>query len=153
MGTGHWNGLAGKVGVDMKFYWLILAVLAVWRVTHLLNAEDGPWDVIFRLRRWAGTGFWASLMDCFYCLSLWIAAPTAYLVGTSWMERGLLWPAISGAAILLERLVPDKMRADESYSEVEEKAYVLREESTDVENAERREDDGRREQFEGGHLV
>lgn len=137
----------------MKFYWLILAVFAVWRVTHLFNAEDGPWDLVFRLRRWAGSGFWSSLMDCFYCLSLWIAAPVAYLVGASWMERGLLWPAISAGAILLERLVPDKMRANESYSEVEEKAYVLREESTDVENAERGEVDGRGRELEARQLV
>ena len=54
---------------------------------------------------------------------------------------------------LLERFVPDKTRTDESYSEVEEKAYVLREESTDVENAERCENDGRREQFGADHLV
>ena len=39
MGT----GLRGKVGVGMKKVLLgqILAVLAVWRVTHLLNDEDG----------------------------------------------------------------------------------------------------------------
>jgi hypothetical protein len=141
------------LGSRVKFYWLILAVLAVWRVTHLLNAEDGPWNLVFRLRRWVGTGFWASLMDCFYCLSLWVAAPAAYLVGASWMERGLLWPAISAGAILLERLVPDKTQAIESYSETEEKAYVLREESTDVEDSERCEIDGRGREFETGQLV
>src|ERR1035437_352360 len=87
----------------MKFYWLVLGILCVWRVTHLLNAEDGPWDLLVRLRRRVGNGFWGGLLDCFYCLSLWVAAPFALVFGQGWKERLLLWPALSGAACLLER--------------------------------------------------
>lgn len=87
----------------MDVYRFVLGVLAVWRVTHLLYAEDGPWDVIVRVRRLAGTGFWGRLLDCFYCLSLWMAAPLAVLLGSGWAERLLLWPALSAGAILLER--------------------------------------------------
>ena len=88
----------------MRYYWLTLGILAVWRVTHLLNAEDGPWDVMVRLRGWAGHGFPGELLDCFYCLSLWISAPLAYFIGDGWKERLLLWPAMSAGAILLEKL-------------------------------------------------
>ena len=88
----------------MKFYWLILGVLAVWRITHLLNAEDGPRDLFVWLRRRAGDGFWSGLLDCFYCLSLWIAAPFAWELGESWKERLLLWPALSAGSIVIERL-------------------------------------------------
>ena len=84
-------------------YNLILAVLGVWRITHLLNAEDGPGRALVRLRQWVGFGFWGELLDCFSCLSLWVAAPFAILLGASWDEKLLLWPALSGAAILLER--------------------------------------------------
>ncbi|HTU44139.1 MAG TPA: DUF1360 domain-containing protein [Bryobacteraceae bacterium] len=80
----------------------------MWRVTHLLNAEDGPWRLSMRLRRHAGNGFWGELLDCFYCLSLWIAAPFAIGLGSSAKERALLWPALSAAAILLERLTAAK---------------------------------------------
>jgi hypothetical protein len=103
--------------LGMQFYWLTLGVLSVWRVTHLLNAEDGPWDLVVRLRRRAGNGFWAKLMDCFYCLSLWIAAPAAYFIGSRWFERLLLWLALSAGAILLERLVPERTEAAPFYSE------------------------------------
>ncbi len=82
---------------------LILAALAVWRVTHLLQAEDGPWDVIARLRRLAGHGVLGSLLDCFYCLSIWIALPFAWWLGSTPADRALLWPALSAAAILLDR--------------------------------------------------
>lgn len=87
----------------MRFYWLIISALAVWRLTHLLAAEDGPWDVFVRIRRKIGDGFWGWLLDCFYCLSLWIAAPFAYLVGESLRERLMLWLALSAGAILIER--------------------------------------------------
>jgi hypothetical protein len=88
----------------MDFYWFLLAALATWRITHLLSAEDGPWNLLASLRRILGTGFWATLVDCFYCLSLWVALPLAFVTGHSSRERLLLWPALSAAAIVIERL-------------------------------------------------
>lgn len=89
----------------------ILATLAVWRFTHLIAAEDGPFKLIAWLRGKAGSGFWGTLMDCFYCLSMWIAIPFAIVMGGSRWHKFLLWPALSAAAILLnrvaDRLVPD----------------------------------------------
>jgi hypothetical protein len=83
---------------------LVLAILGVWRVTHLLWGEDGPGDLVIRLRRLAGDGFFGRVLDCFYCLSLWIAAPFAIAVAQTWPERTLAWLGLSGGAILLERL-------------------------------------------------
>jgi hypothetical protein len=87
----------------MPIAWVPIAILGVWRITHLLAAEDGPADVVVRLRRAAGDGFWGRLLDCFYCLSLWVAVPFALVVGQRWLERVLLWLALSAGAILLER--------------------------------------------------
>lgn len=95
----------------MTVFEFVLATLAVWRVTHLSVAEDGPFRVIARVRRSAGRGFWGTLLDCFYCLSLWIAIPFAILLASSWGKRVLLWLAMSAAAILInrfaDRLAPD----------------------------------------------
>ena len=88
----------------MRFYWFLLGSLAVWRVTHLLQAEDGPWRLSARLRRQAGSGFFGELLDCFYCLSLWVALPFAWVLGAGWGERAVLWLALSGAACLTERI-------------------------------------------------
>lgn len=111
----------------MQFYWLALGVLAVWRVTHLVNAEDGPWDLIVRLRRFAGSGIAGQLLDCFYCLSIWIAAPAAYWIGQGKKERWLLWPALSAGAILLERLTARDTRVPPAlYFEGEEEDELLR---------------------------
>ena len=90
---------------------LVLAVLATWRVTHLLASEDGPGDVIFRLRRWVGESVWGKLMDCFNCLSLWIAIPFALFVSRQPLEWPVIWLAISGGACLLERMVREPVLA------------------------------------------
>jgi len=95
-----------------KFYWLVLAVLAVWRATHLAIAEDGPFRLFLRWRtvtRASFGGSWGELFNCFYCLSLWIAAPLAWFLGGVWTERLILWLALSGAAILLERATAPPM--------------------------------------------
>jgi hypothetical protein len=109
----------------MKFYWLALGVLGVWRITLLLAYEDGPGEVLVGLRRAAGAGFWGKLLDCFYCLSVWIAIPFAYWLGDGWRERLLLWPALSGGAILLERASRGFAAAPALYHEDEEDSDAL----------------------------
>jgi hypothetical protein len=116
----------------MRFYWLLLALLSVWRITHLLAEEDGPWDLVVWLRRRQGDGFWGRLLDCFYCLSLWIAVPFAYLLGETWDQRLFHWPAISAGAILLERITRGPESPTPEYEEDEEVPNaVLRQPETD----------------------
>ena len=50
----------------LKFYWFIIGILIVWRATHFFQAEDGPWDIVVRLQKRAGDGFWGELTDCVY---------------------------------------------------------------------------------------
>jgi hypothetical protein len=82
----------------------VLAVLATWRVTHLLASEDGPADIIVRFRVLLGQSIVGKLMDCFNCLSLWIAALAALFVSRRPLEWLFCWLALSGGACLLERL-------------------------------------------------
>jgi hypothetical protein len=90
---------------------LAAGAAAVWRVTHLFHAEDGPWDLLARLRRLAGESVWGKMLDCFYCLSVWMALLFAAALGATRMERLVLWPALSGAAILLERATARSTRS------------------------------------------
>jgi hypothetical protein len=92
--------------LDAAGPWLtfVLAALATWRVTHLLANEDGPADVVFKLRRRIGDGFIGALMDCFNCMSVWVAAAFAFFLSRSLGLWFLSWLALSGAACLLERL-------------------------------------------------
>lgn len=87
---------------------LVVAVLATWRLCHLLAHEDGPMDLVLRLRERAGSGTWGRLMDCPYCLSLWWALPFAAWLAQDWslglLPATALWLAISGGASLIEKL-------------------------------------------------
>lgn len=81
----------------------IVTILAAWRITHLLSKEDGPLDIVFLIRKKAGAGFFGSLLDCFYCTSVWTSLPFGLWLGNNWWEKLLYWWAISGAACLLEQ--------------------------------------------------
>ena len=96
----------------------VLGSLATWRVTHLLAEEDGPADLVVRLRARLGAGPLGELMDCFYCLSVWVAAPASIAVARRRRDLPVIWLALSGAACLLERATaapephPDETRGD-----------------------------------------
>jgi len=101
---------------------LLIGALAVWRITYALTYEDGPARVLARLREAAAR--WGSLLECFYCASVWTALPVALAIGTTILERALLWPALSGAACLLHRTTERGQTA--LYWEEEEDDHVLR---------------------------
>jgi hypothetical protein len=92
------------MGEDRLWLRLVVAVLATWRVTHLLASEDGPFDIIVRFRQLLGRSIAGKLIDCFNCLSLWIAAPAAVFVSRRPLEMLMCWLALSGGACLLERI-------------------------------------------------
>ena len=96
------------------WFLFIIGVLATWRVSHLLASEDGPGDVVFHLRRYLATSFFGRLMDCFGCVSLWIAAPLAFFVTLRPVELLVVWLALSGGAMLLEGLRPEPAIVHES---------------------------------------
>jgi hypothetical protein len=89
----------GESEVGLRF---VVAVFAAWRVAHLLAFEDGPFDSIVRLRTAAGR--FGAVLDCFYCLSLWVAAPLGAWVTTSPLAWLCVALAISGGACVLHRL-------------------------------------------------
>jgi hypothetical protein len=121
----------GESGFWMR---LVLAVLASWRVTHLLASEDGPADLIVRFRARLGQSLPGRLMDCFNCLSLWIAAPMALFVSRIPLVWLFSWLGISGGACLVERLGagPVVMRpiSESSEGDID---HVLRSETIGVE--------------------
>lgn len=93
--------MTGEADIWLK---LVLAALATWRLTHLLAREDGPGDLIARARTALGNGLLGRMLDCFHCLSLWVAAPVALWVTTTPLDAVVVWLAVSGAACLCERI-------------------------------------------------
>ena len=123
-----------QFGVPIR---IALAILATWRVAHLLSSEDGPGDVIFHLRAKLGSSFAGKLMDCFYCLSLWVAAPLALVLTCHWIDWALAWLALSGAACLLERSTQERTVVQKFSIEGEESHGMLRSEERQSEDESR----------------
>jgi hypothetical protein len=98
------------------YFHFIIALLAVWRITHLLSKEDGPFNVIFKLRKQTGQGFFAALLDCFYCLSIWIAIPFGIWTGNNTPEKIICCLALSGGACIIEKII-DKTNKPPEYFE------------------------------------
>jgi len=96
--------------IEINYVWrFALCALAVWRIAHLLARENGPWDLIARLRAALGSGMWGRLMDCFYSLSFLISLPLAIWMSSS---RFLVqWLALSAVACLLERAMQGWQRS------------------------------------------
>lgn len=100
----------------------ILALLAAYRITFMLNEETGPGEIFTRFRVWAGvkydqysnpvgTNWFSKGILCFYCLSVWISTlVTAALVLGAVLRVldgvliGLAPFAISGGAIFLKKM-------------------------------------------------
>jgi hypothetical protein len=89
------------VGESAVWFRFVVAALATWRITHLLVLEDGPFDLLVRLRAVLGRA--GRLIDCFYCCSVWIAAPLALFVTTAPATWLCVWPALSAIACILHR--------------------------------------------------
>jgi len=94
----------GHPEIDLSLTSFLIASLAVWRVTHLLNAEHGPWGLGMGLRRLAGKSLFGQALACFYCLSFWVALPFVPWLTRQPASAAVAWFGLSGAAILLQRL-------------------------------------------------
>jgi hypothetical protein len=92
--------------MDELGFWtrFVLCAFACWRVTHLLANEDGPGNVVLRIRRSLGDSVVGHAMDCFYCLSLWVAGPLALILVQDLLGWLLAWLALSGVACVIERV-------------------------------------------------
>jgi len=106
----------------MNIFTFVILSLATWRVSKLLTGEAGPFNVFLRIRKLAGIvyidddpfqipdTFFAQLLSCVWCLSIW--------VGALWFLAWYLVPketeliaipfALSAVAILFEGHISPK---------------------------------------------
>lgn len=72
----------------------LLYILATWRVTSLYANEDGPMDILRKIREAVG-------VDCFWCVSVWFGV----LIGLLTSGSLLIGLAYSAGAILIEQVI------------------------------------------------
>lgn len=88
-----------------NYYYLVLTVLAVWRIASLVCYENGPFKILFFLRKLFYRLKMGSLIECFHCISFWIAIAAVLLVFQGDKNVPLLIFAVSGSASIIERLI------------------------------------------------
>lgn len=92
--------------------------LATWRLTSLVVKEDGPWNILARLRHRVGvrynensTAFGLNVVGaafaCTWCASVWVGAAVCilYLLLRTTALVVCLPLALSAAALIVERMV------------------------------------------------
>ena len=120
---------AGEAEASLWFRFVV-AALATWRITHLLALEDGPFDRLVRLR--ALLGRVGRLLDCFYCLSIWIAAPLALFVTTKPAIWLCVWPALSAIACIVHRALEPPVVIQPMQAEGDEDVVLRSQASRDL---------------------
>lgn len=120
----------------MNLLIFLLSTLAVVRICILLQEDIGPFHIFEKFRKWAGLQrvdeldmpqqimysdreyihngeFFAELLECIYCLSIWIGAIVAIYLGVVGLIAIKLIPiyalAFSALAILIKnrRIISD----------------------------------------------
>jgi hypothetical protein len=103
--------LLGKEPYELV--WLLLTVLAVWRLTALIAYEDGPFGLLVMLRRGLVRIGLGRLVGCFYCLSIWTSC-AAILVFPFSRATPLVVLGVAGAVAIIERALSGSPTTGES---------------------------------------
>lgn len=99
---------------DTAVYPFVLLVLACYRLARFITRDDGPWQLMLRIRVRLGVydygengrpqRMWGLMLECPHCVGLWVALFMA--VGLCWTMPWpvvvLTWWAIAGGQSFLE---------------------------------------------------
>ncbi len=96
---------------------LVLHTLAVWRVSHLVSEEMGPFDSMYKLRKAMGVGFFGSLLSCFYCTSMWVAWVLALYQSDGLIQVAIYTLALSGFACIIFKFSEKNVESKAPYFE------------------------------------
>lgn len=76
--------------------YLLLCILANWRLTFDIVREDGPFDLYRKFREWVAYSEWLpgwaqKGFSCLYCVSFWMG----------WIVAAPLWPLVQPSEYIL----------------------------------------------------
>ncbi len=82
-----------------------LACLAVYRLTHLITIDEGPWSLMLALRLAVGQKrWWGRGLHCPLCVSFWLSLLPALLWARTPESFVLTWLGVAGAVVVLHRM-------------------------------------------------
>lgn len=97
----------------------LLAILATWRISHLVSEEEGPGNILGKLRSYFIEGgepdgrpknWFGKALQCPYCISIYVAFLIAiYFSYGNWWLLPLYTAAFSAGSILVD-IMHDKIK-------------------------------------------
>lgn len=84
----------------MEYYLIISQILATYVITCVLLYSDGAWGSLARLRNNESVKCFG-LLDCFLCLSFWVALIVTVVSNNAWAEFFIIW----GTAYIIDQLI------------------------------------------------
>lgn len=86
----------------MQLALVIYYGLAVWRLSHLVCKEDGPGDLLIKIRK---VVTFSGLLDCVWCASIWASAGFTLLYWLSPATAQIIAAplTLSAVAVIVER--------------------------------------------------
>ena len=95
--------------------WLIVASLAVWRISAMICYERGPFGMLISVRRLLVRMSLHRLVTCFHCTAFWVSIVVVGILYGAQPLSLLVALGASGAASILERwLTGDTTITEES---------------------------------------
>ncbi len=95
------------------WFWLVICILSVWRITTLVCYEKGPWDVMTKLRALLFKLKLGSLIECFHCTSLWFSIFFCIVIYPVEIKTIFIILAISGGASIIENTLSNHYHHDQ----------------------------------------
>ena len=87
-----------------NWFWLLISILTVWRLTCMLCFEAGPLDLLSKIRKKFYRVGLGKLIDCFHCTSVWISLLCTLAVYKPHAESVFLFLAIAAGASIIEKI-------------------------------------------------
>lgn len=82
---------------------LLIAALAVYRLSRMIADEEGPFSIFQQLRgRFPPTDWIGRGLECIMCVSFWVALPVALYIDGTWTAP-LTWLALSTVTVLIRK--------------------------------------------------
>jgi hypothetical protein len=98
----------------MDALWLLIALLATWRLSVMLTREEGPFKIMVVARSILyKTKQLSALADCIFCASVWIGLGCTVLVLIPYIRWWLVPFALSGGAILVDGLFRNRTEGNQ----------------------------------------
>ncbi len=97
-----------------SWFWLVVTILSVWRITTLICYEKGPFDSMTKLRIFFYKIKLGSLIDCFHCTSMWLSILFCLLIYQLSFSILFLIFATAGGASIIENIQLNHHTHDQS---------------------------------------